>query len=236
MNKASLITSYLIAFLLILSCSSPIQPQGEIDDKEIELKTYDEVELSGRFRTIFIEDSVSKVRIESFTNIIENLNIEQNGFKVKVSEKESVDEGTEIYNVYIHTKNIKEIYAEDNVFIDTPSYIRNNEVLIELNDDAKMIAELYSEKLELSITDNADANLKGSTVNLDLEAEDNSSLKAPFFVINEAEVYQSGMSESELNVKNELTGKVIDNSKLTFIGNPSKDVKQKDLATIEKKD
>jgi len=230
-------TTFFAIFTLFVfySCDSPLKPEGKLDDKSINLKKFDEIELSGRFRVIFIEDSIYQVRIESFTNLIENLEIAQNKENLIIKEKNKVDENIEIYNVFIHSKHVKELKVNEFVLVDSPSFLKNDDLKISLNDESKFIAEIQSKNFELILNDNSDANLKGNTLELDLSANDKSVLKAPFFVIDIADVTFSDISQAELNIKSEIKGSVNDNSKLIYIGNPSKDLDQNDLAKVEER-
>lgn len=235
MNTVFKIIFTISVTFLLFSCNSVLKPEGELDDKIINFKTFDEVELNGSFRVIFVEDSVSKIRIETFHNLVENLKIEQNGFRISISENQNVSEEVEIYNVFIHSKKINEIIAENSILIDAPSFIRNEKLMLDLKDRVKFIAEIEVKDLIISISDEVDVNLKGSALNLELDATGNTITKMPFLSTENTDINLKDVAKAEINVKSNLEGEVKDNSQLIYIGSPSKDVQQKDLAKIEQK-
>jgi hypothetical protein len=225
-----------VLFILLLSCSPAIKGEGEITNKEIKISPIKEVSANGVFRLIYLFDSNNpRIVIESYENLIQNLKIENSDGKLTISETKNVKD-PDLYNVYIYNSQIEKFDIHDLVNVDINSQLRVSKLTINLYDVSKFLANtIVVNELDVHINDVSKINLKGTSNTLNLIAEDTSDFTAPFLEVSEAHVELSDVAKAEINVKSKLVGKISDNSKLNVIGNPAKDIQQKDLAVINLK-
>ena len=218
---------------LIISCSRSIKGEGEIINKEIKISQIKEISAHGSYRLIYLYDIYSpRIVIESYKNLIENLKIEDSNGKLSISESRKVS-NPDLYNIYLYNKQIEKFDIHDNVHVDINTQLRVSKLTINLDDTTKFIANtVIANDINVQLKNDAKINLRGSSNNLTLLAHDSSDFTAPFFELSEAQVELSDVANAELAVKSKLQGKISDNTKLTVIGNPAKNIQQKDLAAI----
>ncbi|MCO6564233.1 MAG: DUF2807 domain-containing protein [Apibacter sp.] len=219
--------------ILLLSCSHSIKGEGEITNKEIKISPIKEISANGTFRLIYLFDGNNpRIVIESYKNLIQNLKIENSDGKLTLSETNNVKD-SDLYNIYIYNPQIEKFDIHNLVNVDINSQLRASKLTINLYDVSKFLANtIVVDELNVNVNDVAGISLKGTSNTLNLTAEDTSNFMAPFLEVSEANIELSDVAKAEINVKSKLTGKISDNSSLTIIGNPAKDIQQKDLAVI----
>lgn len=219
--------------ILLLSCSHSIKGEGEITNKEIKISPIKEISANGTFRLIYLFDGNNpRIVIESYKNLIQNLKIENSDGKLTLSETNNVKD-SDLYNIYIYNPQIEKFDIHNLVNVDINSQLRASKLTINLYDVSKFLANtIVVDELNVNVNDVAGISLKGTSNTLNLTAEDTSNFMAPFLEVSEANIELSDVAKAEINVKSKLTGKISDNSNLTIIGNPAKDIQQKDLAVI----
>ena len=219
--------------ILLLSCSHSIKGEGEITNKEIKISPIKEISANGTFRLIYLFDGNNpRIVIESYKNLIQNLKIENSDGKLTLSETNNVKD-SDLYNIYIYNPQIEKFDIHNLVNVDINSQLRASKLTINLYDVSKFLANtIVVDELNVNVNDDAGISLKGTSNTLNLTAEDTSNFMAPFLEVSEANIELSDVAKAEINVKSKLTGKISDNSSLTIIGNPAKDIQQKDLAVI----
>lgn len=225
-----------IIMILCVSCNFSIKGEGTTTTKEIKLGNIKQISAKGNYRLVYLyDDKNPRMIIESYKNIIDNLNISTNGELLSLSESRDVKD-TDLYNVYIYNPGIVQFDLYDNVNADINSQLRTSKLTISLADQSKFLGNnIVVDELIVKIKNTAKINLQGSGNKLNLTAKDESDFSAPFFEISEANIQLSNVATAELNVKSKLTGKIKNNSTLTLMGNPEKDIKQMDLAEIKQK-
>lgn len=222
-----------ILSIVLLSCSRSIKGEGEVTTKELKISPVKEILANGSYRLIYLYDSNNpRIVIESYKNLIDNLKIDDSNGKLTISEIDNVKD-PDLYNVYVYNPQIETFDIHDLVNVDINSQLRVSKLSINLNDVSKLIANtVITDELNVNVSDVSKINLKGTSNTLHLTASDTSDFTAPFLEVSEASVELSDVATAEINVKSKLVGRISDNTKITVIGNPAKNIQQKDLAVI----
>jgi hypothetical protein len=233
MKKFIFYTIISVFTLAFNSCTFSTQGEGSIGTKEIKLNNIKQISAKGSYRLIYLYDNQNpRMVIETYKNLIDNLKINNAGGQLSLSESRKVKD-TDLYNIYIYNPEIERFDVHDQVNIDVNSQLRVSKLTIRLSDTSKFLgSNVVVDELNVTVSDGAKINLQGTGSKLTLSASDESDFSAPFFELSEAKAQLSNVATAELNVKTKLTGKISNNSKLTVIGNPAKDIKQTDLAKI----
>ena len=238
MKRILLFLLPLLLSLTFYSCDFSIKKgEGAIGDKEVILSSnIKQISAEGSFRIIFLYDSINpRMVIESYKNIQDNVKMSNSNGKLKLSESRSV-ENIDLYNVYIYLSDIEKVELYDKVNMDVNSQFRLSKLSIKLEDQSKFLANsLVVDNMTVKVSDNAKINLQGEGTSLNLTVDDEADFSAPFYETDNANINLSNVSTAELNVKSRLIGKISDNSILTLIGNPAKEIKQTNLAKIIQK-
>ncbi|MDR2122157.1 MAG: DUF2807 domain-containing protein [Flavobacteriaceae bacterium] len=222
--------------LLFSSCTFPIKGEGTITTREIKLNNVKQISAKGSCRLVYLYDNKKpRMIIETHENLIDNLKIHTEEGQLSISESRRVKDA-DLYNVYIYNPEIEYFELHDQVNIDVNSQLRISKLNIILSDVSKFLGNsIVVDELNVKVKDNAKINLQGEGNKLILHASDASDFSAPFLELSEVKIQLSDVATVELNIKNKLVGKLSDNSRLTVIGNPAKDIKQTDLSKVDYK-
>lgn len=219
----------------MFSCGK-ISPKGEIQSKDVELAEFSKVDLKGKFRVFYVQNPHNFVNVETYPNVFKNLNIKVENGQLSISEK-SETEKVDFYNITIYGKNAFEnIKMADSVEFNISSQMKVKDFSLHLKDNAKFIGSVISEKADISMTEKSRANLLGKTNFLKLNIKDTASIISPYWYIKDLEIDSQNGNYSELNVDEEIKGKITNTSKLVYYGNPSKKIKVEEKAILEKRE
>ena len=226
---------YLLFFsLLIISCGK-VTPKGDIQSKDIELSEFSKLNLNGKFRVFYVQSPHNFVNIETYPNIFDNLNVEVKNNQLDITENRPTDK-VDFYNITVYGKNpFSEIKISDSVELNISSQMKVDNFTLHLKDNAKFIGSVISEKSEIDMSNKSRANLLGKTTLAKLIIKDTASIISPYWYIKDLEIDSQNGNYAELNVDEEIKGKIGNTSKLIYYGNPSKKLKVEQKATLENK-
>lgn len=226
---------YLILILTAVSCSK-VAPKGEIQSKDVELAEFSKLDLKGKFRVFYVQSPHNFVNVETYPNIFDNLLIQVVNKTLSISEK-SPTEKVDFYNITIYAKNaFDDIKLSDSVELNISSQVNMQNFSLHLKDNAKFIGSVISENSTIEMLNKSRANLRGKTTLAKLSIRDTASIISPYWYIKDLEIDSENGNYAELNVDEEIKGKIGNSAKLIYYGNPSKKLKITEKASIVKKD
>ena len=100
--------------LLVLSCGK-ISPTGKIEVKEEKIEDFTGINVEGKFRVFWVNSPTSRIEVETYPNIFDNLKIKVKDKQLFISEKRET-KGVDFYNITIYSKyNPTDIKISDSV-------------------------------------------------------------------------------------------------------------------------
>ena len=129
---------FYFAFLGIVSCGK-ISPKGDIETQSIHLQDFSKLNLEGKFRVFYVKTDSNAVEIETYPNLINNLDIKTENDELKISEKRKV-ERVDFYSLTIYSKkDLQKISLSDSVEFNGSSEIKAKNFQLNLNQSSKFI-------------------------------------------------------------------------------------------------
>ena len=114
--------------------------------------------------------------------------------------------------------------------------IKTDELAFHLKNNAKFIGAVNTKKTTVEMQDLSLANFKGFSDDAEIKIKDTANILAPYWRIENLEIDSKNGNYTELNVDQELKGKVTNTAKIIYYGNPSKKIKVEEKATLENRD
>lgn len=226
---------YILTIFTIISCGK-ISPKGEIQSKDVELSEFSKVDLKGKFRVFYVQSPHNFVNVETYPNVLENLNIEVKNNQLNISEKRETEK-VDFYNITIYGKNpFNDIKIADSAELNISSQIKVKDFSLKIQDNAKFIGSVISEKSNLEMTGKSRANLLGKTDFAKLNIKDTASIISPYWYIKDLEIDAKNANYTELNIEEQMRGVITNTSKLIYYGNPSKKIKVAEKAVLENRE
>lgn len=225
---------FLIILFSVISCGK-ISPKGKIENKDINVEDFTNLNLQGKFRAFYIKSDSSFVNVETYKNITDNLNISVKDKTLSVTEKRAI-KGVDFYNITIYSKyDLAKLSISDSVEMNVSSEIKTDNFKLNLKNNGKFIGSVNSRKSEVEMSNKSRANFRGSTKNATIKISDTASLIAPYWLIENLNISSKNENYTEVNVKDSLKGNINNTSKFIYYNNPIRAFKIEKSAFVENK-
>ena len=225
---------FLIILFSVISCGK-ISPKGKIENKDIKVEDFTNLNLQGKFRAFYIKSDSSFVNVETYKNITDNLNISVKDKTLSVTEKRAI-KGVDFYNITIYSKyDLAKLSISDRVEMNVSSEIKTDNFKLNLKNNGKFIGSVNSRKSEVEMSNKSRANFRGSTKNATIKISDTASLIAPYWLIENLNISSKNENYTEVNVKDSLKGNINNTSKFIYYNNPIRAFKIEKSAFVENK-
>ena len=226
---------YLIIILLTIISCGKVTPKGSIENKEIPLEPFTSIDLKGKFRIFYVRGDSNFVAIESYPNVIKNLDIEVKNKKLSIIEKRETSK-IDFYNITVYSKyNLDQVSISDSIEMNVSSALRADNFKLSLKNNAQFIGSINARKAELDMQNTSRANFEGFTTDAVIKISDTASLIAPYWKITNLDLDSKNGNYAEVNVKDTLKGKITNTAKLLYYNEPIKRFKADKTTKIENK-
>lgn len=223
--------------ILIISCSSGLEGEGPATaKKEFSLEQFNHLETNCNCDITIIPSETAKLVVESHQNLIDNLELTSKRGNLVINEKSKVGE-YDLYNVNIYSPAaLNKIELNNQSRMKISGTLKAEKFKIHANDQAT-IDQAYVDikEFELNLSDQTNATVTGTAINLDLNASGQSIANLSELQTVEIDFTAKNQSNLSLWVMKDLSGKASDNAIVTYKGDPNKDTKETGRAVISQK-
>ncbi|WP_292010841.1 DUF2807 domain-containing protein [Chryseobacterium sp.] len=218
----------------LIACGK-VSPEGNIENKEIEVSEFVNLDLEGTFRVFYARGPKNLVEIETYPNIAGNLNVNVKDKTLSIKEKRKT-KGVDFYNVTIYSKyNLEKVSISDSVEMNISSEIKTDNFRLNLKNNAKFIGSINTRRAEIEMLNTSRANFLGETKNAVIKIADTASLIAPYWKITNLNLDSKNGNYAEVNVKDSLKGDVKNTAKLVYYNDPIRAFKIEKTTKVENK-
>lgn len=223
----------LLAFS-VMSCGE-ISPKGKIENKNIPLEEFVNINLEGKFRLFYIKSDSSFVNVETYPNILNNLKIKVKDKTLNIEEKRKT-KGVDFYNITVYSKyNLEKVSIADSVEMNISSEIKTDNFRLNLKNNGKFIGSVNSRRAEVEMTGKSRANFLGNTKDAVLKISDTASIIAPYLIIENLNIDSKNGNYAEVNVKDSLKGDIKNTAKMVYYNDPIRAFTIDKTATVQNK-
>lgn len=231
MNNLFLILS---AAITLISCGSGLEGEGAATaTKEFAMEQFTSIEANCNCDITIIPSTESKIVVESHQNLIDNLELNSKNGNLILNEKSDVGKH-DLYNVNIYSPAVlNEIELNNQSRMKISGTLKADKFKIDVNDQS-IIDQTYVDikEFELNLSDQTNATITGTAINLDLEISDESIGNLSQLQSVEIEFAAKNNSNLSLWVMKDLSGEASDNAQVSYKGDPNKDTQTKGRAMI----
>ena len=173
--------------------------------------------------------------METYPNIFENLKIKVKDKELTISEKIKT-EGVEVYNIILYSSGkISKMKMQNSAEFNISSQMMMDDFSLKMEDKTKFAGAILSNKAEINLYDNARLEMFGKTLEAEVVMRDSAVMVSPYWFVNNLKIKAEDDALAEISVEEKLEGKLENNAKLSYTGNPVKKVLEEDKALIIKK-
>lgn len=229
--------SLTILGLIAVSCSSSIDGEGAATaQKNFTVDQIADLDLACNCNVTIIPGNEVGVKVESHQNLIDNLKVEAKAGELKISENTNVDNYS-AYDVFVYvTRDLKNIEFAKQTAAKVSGTLNVDNIEIEVKDQAKVDDFfLITNNMRLKVKNQASVKLKGTSMSLIYEGDNQSNADLFDFETNDAQIEISDNAVLNLNSRKSIAGTAKGNSIINYLGEPSKNTKIADNAQVNKK-
>ncbi len=202
-----------------------IEPSGKIITKEVNVTSFDQLDVSGVFSLMLVQGSKEEVKIEADDNLQSLFEVKNEGSKLVVGMKKDVNiKGKIKMKVYITFKNLKSMDLKTVGNITSEANMSFGDLDINNKSVGNVDLKLTTQNLTIQNKSVGDVKLNGKADNVTIKNKGVGSIQAASFVVQKMDIDNSGVGSAEVNAEKEL--KVKD----SFLGK----VSNKGSATIRR--
>jgi hypothetical protein len=231
-------TSFLILAipLFMVACKPKcIEDSGKHITKDVSLKVFDEIKVSGPLKLVLRQDSSYTLQLSADSNLVDQIKTEVSGGEFKVSLDPKVYCGSDSVVVHVGIGELKKLAADKNSQVFGEGMIYVNKLDIDLHDTTSVNLSLNAAVLSTSLDGKTQLTLSGQTGKHELESKGSLVLNAFDFVSGMYDLDIEGLGRSNINVLNELKVKTSGSSEIYYKGSPkSVNEKKNGVSKLEK--
>lgn len=204
-------------------------------NKDFPVASFDKVNLKGNFTVFYIKSPKNLVSVNSYPNIIKNLNIEVKNGVLTITQKKQT-QGVDMYQVSLYSqKDLRNVSIADSTDMTISSQMTVSDFKLNITNAARFSGAVLANNVELHMNQKARANLLGRAINANVALKDSVSVISPYFYVENLKINADGDDYAEFSVDKNLSGNIKNNSKLVYYGEPKKSIKVGGKANLEQK-
>lgn len=234
MKKVAL---YIIAVpLLFAACKSKcVEDLGIHSSKDLSLKPYDEIKVSGPVKLLLRQDSTYKLNIGADSSVIGLVKAEVSGHELTVKLDAEKYCGKDSIIVTAGIGDLKKLSAAEAVKVYTTSKINLNDITINLSGATLLKLDINAGKLTLNNDGAAAINLIGQAGAHVLKSKGTLNLDAFDFAAGIYDLDIEGAGKANINVLNDLKVRTTGATEIYYKGNPKNvDEKKSGVSKLQK--
>jgi hypothetical protein len=218
----------LLTSVLLNGCKSKcIEDSGKHITKNVSLKEYDEIIVSGPIKLILKQDSTYSLQLSADSNIINQIDAEVSGGKFTVKLDPAKYCGTDSIVLHAGIGNLTVLTASKNTQIIGLGVIHVKDLKINLSDTTSLALNLAAASLKTSLNGSSTLDLAGQTGVHELKSNGSVKVAAFNFIAGMYDLELEGLSRLDINVLNDLKIKSSGSTEINYKGNPKNVNEQK---------
>jgi len=225
---------FAISLVSLIACGK-ISPKGNIENKDVDVEEFVNLNLEGKFRIFYARSNKNYVAIETYPNIADNLEVEVKDKTLFIKENRKT-KGVDFYNIVVYSKyNLEKVAIADSVEMNISSEIKTDNFRLNLKNYATFMGSVNTRKAEIEMLNRSRANFLGETKDAVIKIADTASLIAPYWKIENLKIDSKNGNYAEVNVKDSLKGNIQNMAKFVYYNDPIRAFKVDKTSKVENK-
>lgn len=218
--------SFLVLFFLSLSLAVSAQSQETVSgngkikkEKRNASGTFDEIQVSGRYKVLFKQGSTTSIEVEADENLLPYIETVVEGDELKLHAKKGFNvKPTATIIVYITLPKLSSIQSSGSSSFSGDGALKGDKLELELSGKAEVDLSLNYSDLELNVSGSGLVKLAGSVTKVEVNISGSAEFAAPELKTQNMEVNISGNGNAHVNVEKKLEIAISGNGKVKYKG------------------
>lgn len=199
-----------------------IEGSGNVITKDVSVKSFDELKVSGAFSVLLSQGNSEGVKIEAEDNLQELFEVKNEGSKLLISMKKDVNiHSKKKMKVYISFKKLKTMELKTVGNVSSEQTLSFDKLELDNKSVGNVDLKLSAKYLDIDNKSVGNIKLQGKADNVVIKNNSVGSIEAAGFLVQKMDIDNSGVgsaevnAEKELKVKDNMLGKVVNKGAAT---------------------
>jgi hypothetical protein len=225
----------LIPVLFVACKSKCVEDSGRHISKDLSLKVYDEITISGPIKLMLVQDSTYSLKLSADSNIIDHIKAEVSGSKFTLELDPKKYCGTDSIVVHAGIGDLKVLKAGNHSQVTGEGIIHVKDLQLDLSDTTSLSLNLTAATLKTTLKGSSTVKLEGQTGLHEIKAKGSINLEAFNFASGIYNLDLEGVAKMNINVLNDLKVNTVGSTEIFYKGNPKNiDEKKSGMGKLEK--
>ncbi|KIA91310.1 hypothetical protein OC25_22010 [Pedobacter kyungheensis] len=216
----TLTQSAIILFVIVSSYMARAQ-----ETKNVAVKNFNSIDISSGIDLYLTQGGNEGVSIQSDSETLKNIVVEQNGANVNIKFKDGINWGglfkNRVIKAYVTYKSLNTIAASGGSDVYTQNQLKTDKLAIRSSGGSDLKLDVVCNDLSIQSSGGSDIDLKGKAENMTIQSSGGSDIDAYGFITNYAKVQASGGSDVAIYVNKGLEASASGGGDVHYKGNAS---------------
>jgi hypothetical protein len=182
-----------------------IEGSGNIITKEVNVSSFDQLEVSGVFSLMLVQGNKEEVKIEADDNLQSLFEVKNEGSKLTIGMKKDVNlKGKLKMKVYVTFTKLKSMELKTVGNVISEASMSFDDLGIQNKSVGNVDLKLTTQKLSIQNKSVGNVTLSGKADNVTISNKGVGSIQAANFVVQKMDIDNSGVGSAEVNAEKEL--------------------------------
>jgi hypothetical protein len=218
MNKAI----YIFFFIILISASCNlfcVSGGGDVTTENRPVDKFSRIELSGTGKVFIKQGSSVSLEVKADRNLLKYIETKVSGDKIRLKTSKCIRNVTKL-EYYITVEDLRDIKISGAGDVEGENVINVNKLNISVSGVGSIRLDLNAKKLISDISGAGTITLSGRCDDHEIEISGSGSLKAYQLITNNVNSFISGAGSCEINVFENLKGRVSGVGSINYKGSP----------------
>lgn len=212
----------IVCSLCLLQSCKVKTGSGNIEKQSRQVSSFTAVSAGGGFEVFIRQGSSGKVTIEADDNIINDIETEVSGGKLKIRFKDNMSVNNATVRIYVETPGLTSVNASAAADIKVEGLLKSDKTVhFQASSAGSITAEVDAPGVETEASSSGKVVLKGHTKDLDTQASSGGSIEADELLSENAKAQVSSGASIDLHASVKLNAQASSGGSIDYRGNPA---------------
>lgn len=200
-----------------------IKGDGNIVTKTINTGDYDNVKVVGSMDVHLESGNEGNITIETDSNIIDAVVIEESGGTLKIKMKKGVSyKSKHGVHITVPFESLEAVSLTGSGDVDSKDVLKGSNLSVSVTGSGDLVLPVSMSSVEVSVTGSGDIGLSGDTQDLEVQVTGSGDFSGFDLQSQNTEVSVSGSGDARVVAKDNLVARVHGSGDIEYKGNPNK--------------
>ncbi|MCF6170758.1 MAG: DUF2807 domain-containing protein [Bacteroidales bacterium] len=207
-------------FTFFSSCINCIDATGETKTKELQLASFEELEISLPAIVSIRVGQRPAIRVTAPGNVFKSLRTPVRGKTLEIGASPCVNSNNNDIRIQLTVVSLSSIEINGPANVSVYDSLQTDKLKLSINGSGKLLAAVFTNRLDFKVNGSGEAVVNGATQKLMIKINGSGDFRGLGLKAYEAKVTINGSGNADVHVLNRLRVSVMGSGDLSYAGNP----------------